>query len=200
MNSREGVATPGLVGAGPAIGFAESWPLAIGLFLLAFLVALVVGFVLFQKRPREESPAEEMPVVPQDRVREAPADVERETREVKTVSPAVVQEPTPVPALASEDRVARLQAAFESGRLSREAYEENLRRLGVEPVGAAPSPIPIRADVEAMDEAIAKPAPAPPPARPEERIQRLHRMYREGRLTRDLYERNVRALGGEPVP
>jgi hypothetical protein len=113
--------------------------------------------------------------------------------------PEPAAEPTPVPAAPPpraeptvEEKVARLRAAYEAGRLPRSAYEGNLRRLGVEP-----EPIEERAPEE-LPPVLA--APVPPTPSPEEKAAKLHEAYKAGRLTRALYERNLRALGVVPVP
>ena len=106
--------------------------------------------------------------------------IEPEHEEVTTMLPK------PKPADSAQDKAAKLRAAFEAGKIPRELYERNLRALGVEP---EPAPV-------------AAPAPAPvvAPLPPDYRIERLHIAFRSGRMPRELYERNVRALGGEPMP
>jgi len=100
--------------------------------------------------------------------------------------PAAVPAPEELPAPPSvEDTVAKLRAAYEAGRIPRAAYESNLRKLGIGPEPEEP-PTPS--------------APAPAISPPEERVARLHEAYRAGRVPRALYVRNVMALGGTPVP
>ena len=176
MGSRQVVVASGLVGAGPAVGFAQSWPLSIGLFLASFVVALVIGLIVFARRPGGGRPAE-VPQVREELSKKEPREEPEEVQEAAPVVPVVAREPAAAPAV--EDRVARLQAALESGRLSREAYEANLRKLGREPEPAAAAP----------------PMPAPGEAQTvDERIARLRAAYEAGRLPREAYQENLRRI------
>jgi len=104
-------------------------------------------------------------------------------------APAPPPEPAPPPAVTSEERLAKLRAAFAAGRISRESYVANAKALGY--------------DVRALGLEMAVEAPVPPPPRtlsPQERIGRMHVAYRAGKMPRETYVKNVTALGGTPLP
>ena len=172
-----------LIGFAGASVLAVSWPVAIGLFVVGFVVAFVAVAVLMGRRapaPSGLAAEPEVPVVPEGRAREAMAHtLEKEMAEA---------EPVPVEP-APDERVTRLRQAFESGRITEAAYEANLARLGVAAPVAAPPP-----KVE---------TPARPPEDADARqkkVERLRTMVQEGRITRTVYEENLRKLGVEPEP
>jgi hypothetical protein len=95
-------------------------------------------------------------------------------------------------------RAEKTREAYESGRISRETYERNVTALGmVEAVNPPPPPV----EEEAVSEPatvpegpIANPPPPESEALPEgfeERVSLITRAYAEGRVTRDIYERNL---------
>ncbi len=99
--------------------------------------------------------------------------------------------------------LAGLGIAFLFGRMSHEetptpdptAMEDTGPEPGAAAVAETPAPPPVLPPVE-------RPAEPPAPAAPtiEERAAKIEAAYVEGRITREVYERNVRALGREPTP
>ncbi len=168
----------------------------LALFAVGFVGAFLVTTFAFSRRDRSRALAAEpeLAIVPEGREREALA--ETLEREMET-APPIAETPAEVPALVAavavaqspEDRAAKLHAAYESGRISREAYESNLAKLGLSPAPAAAAP----------------PAPAPPPALPllawemrAKKVERLRTAFAERRIARPVYEENLRKLGVDP--
>jgi len=180
----------GIVGTSVSPAFASPWPLAAALFVLAFGVAFVIAYVYGQRMRASATAAEpELPILGEAREREALA--EELEREMEAAEP-LAEEPAPeamfptAPAAAPvpEDRAARLRAAYQAGRISKEAYEANLARLG-------PA-------VEAIPFSAPEPAPEAAPAPPSDvaaKVARLTSALEAGRLSRDAYEANLRKLG-----
>jgi hypothetical protein len=138
------------------------------------------------------------PVPPSELAPEPPGHVTRafeaafeESRKDATAAEVAKPEP-PSP----DARAARVREAFDAGRISRETYETNLRALGeLEAVNPPPPP--------PEDEPIAEAEPVPdapvanPPASPglppgfEERVAVLARLLSEGKMSKEIYERNL---------
>jgi hypothetical protein len=95
-------------------------------------------------------------------------------------------------------RAAKIREAYEAGRISREMYERNLDALGMSDA-VNPPPPPSLAEPEAEPEAVpdapvANPlptAPSPLGADVEARIARITQAYKEGKVTKEIYERNL---------
>jgi len=117
------------------------------------------------------------PVVPQGRAIEEVPPI--------PVTPAPAGAPV---AAAEEDKAVRLRRAFETGRLSREAYEANLRKLGLAVSIDRPRE-------EAPPIEVATAPVNPPIASPEDKAARLRKAFESGRLSREAYEANLRKLG-----
>ncbi len=237
------VVTPGSALATLAV---EPLTLGLVLFVVGFLVAFLASTVVLDRRsPRSPAAAPELPVVLEGRERQALAvNLEREMEEAEPMVERAPEElpdesngnEMAVPSSGDAEKVAKLRAAYASGRVTRAAYEANLVRLGRDPdfepevIVVTPPPTPpttpderlakLRAalaagritrdvyerNVRALERAGALGAEVktdvvlpPPMASGEDRVERLHRAYREGRLPRELYEKNIRALGGEPM-
>ncbi|HEV8594960.1 MAG TPA: hypothetical protein VGR51_05470 [Thermoplasmata archaeon] len=211
---------------------AFSWPVAAALFVLGFGIAFVAITFLFSGRRVAPAPKEpagnpaEMPVVAEGLERE---DLAEEFERIVDESPPMPEE-APVATPAPEDRADRLKKALAAGRISREAYEENLRKLGL---AAEPVSAPTADDSEAERQrkiarlratyekgrigravyeenlralGVQPEPPSPPPTpvpsgpTPEEKAAKLRDAYGAGRIPRSLYEKNVRSLGLEPEP
>lgn len=135
-------------------------------------------------------------------------------------------EPRAPPEAPPDDRIEKVHDAYRAGRLSRELYERNIQSLGAEPLPvtegpaanpSSPTPEAVRVTkafeaafeesraaerVQAPDVAAVGGAYAPPPAVPstEAKAAKVREAYEAGRISREMYETNLRALGlTEPV-
>jgi len=122
-------------------------------------------------------------------------------------SPEITASPaSPVP---PQVRLRQLKAALAEGRITREAYEENVRALrvvAVRPVLPAP-PLPPEPEPEPepapVPDVSAVNPPPPPPEEPdvpsfEERIALMRSMFADGKISRRVYEVNL-ARAYEPL-
>lgn len=111
---------------------------------------------------------------------------------LESVGGAVATPPSP------EVRAAKIREAYEAGRISRETYERNRGALGMSEA-VNPPPPPSLAEPEPGPEAVpdapvANPlptVPSPVGADVEARIARIRRAYAEGKVTKEIYERNL---------
>jgi hypothetical protein len=159
---------------------------------VAAILAVLAGLgaaMLFGRGGGPEEGEEEAPEEEAAGEEETPAKEEAGGVEVAPAGEEPVVAPPGVPP-AVEDRAGRIEAAYREGRISREAYERNLRALGREPPPEAPAhPSP--------------PAPVASAAAPsaDEKAARLRQAFDQGKITREMYGRNLlRALGLEEDP
>ncbi|HLE45632.1 MAG TPA: S8 family serine peptidase [Thermoplasmata archaeon] len=118
----------------------------------------------------------------------APEEMMEEEAAPEEPSPAIEEAPPAVVAPAgpsAEERVARTEDAYRSGRITREVYERNLRAMGREP------------EPETAPEAEV-PAPVAIPT-PGERAERLRVAFEQGKITRAAYEANLAKMGLAPA-
>ncbi len=171
-------------------------------------------------KPPELAP-EELPPVEKVEI-EAPQPVQEEA--VKPIAEPVVEKPpeeirapveevietAPAKPASTEEKVARLKAAYEDGRIPKEVYVGNLRALGVavppeleEPpaeVVTTPEVQPeIVVDVPpVVEEAKEKPPEESHPAETtglDEKTAKLKAAYDAGQIPKEVYVENLKALG-----
>ncbi len=159
--------------------------IVIGLGVLVALIAFLLGrnylFAQEEGAVEEEAleaPSEEQAAPATPTGAEAPLEPEEIPEEEKDVAEgdefARIEQAPPgrePPAAPEDPRVAKLREAYASGRISREAYEANLQRLG----GAVPAEEP-----------------------EDPRLVKLREAFRSGKISREAYEANLRRLGKQP--
>src|SRR2546427_1708208 len=151
------------------------------------------------REPPPEAPVEPTPA-PQPTVEERATKlrtaleegrISREAYESNLAKLGLAPEPPAVPSVDEQSR--KLEAALRAGRISEDAYRANLARLGLSaPAGpAARSPEP-------------ESVPAEPPAIVEPPVQEKNAMlesaFREGRISREMYEANLAKLRRPAIP
>ncbi len=137
--------------------------------------------------PEEEAPAEEEEIPPEEEEEEPPEEDQRPPEEEEAIAPE--EEEIPEEAVpAEEDPLARLEAAFAAGRISREVYEQNRARL----TGAPP------AEEEAAEEELEEPPEeVEEPLATEDQVTRLQRAFEAGRISEAVYRENLARIGVE---
>jgi len=171
-------------------------------------------------KPAELAP-EELPPVEKAEI-EAPQPVQEEA--VKPTAEPVMEKPpeeirAPVEEVievalakptAAEEKAARLKAAYEAGRIPKEVYVGNLKARGIavppeleEPPPEVETPPEVQPEIAvevspAVEEAKEKPPEEVPPAETtglDDKAARLKAAFEAGRIPREVYVENLKALG-----
>ena len=151
------------------------------------------------REPPPEAPIEPTPA-PQPTVEERATKlrtaleegrISREAYESNLAKLGLAPEPPAVPSVDEQSR--KLEDALRAGRISEDAYRANLARLGLSaPAGpAAPPPEPESVPTE-------PPVIIAPPV--QDKNAMLENAFREGRISREMYEANLAKLRRPAIP
>lgn len=193
-----------------AIGF------MIILVVIVVIVVLVLLWVIGGRRGKEEGEveAEEVPPTEEEVEEEEALREEKEVEEAERIEEELIAPPVEPPAKPMEEehpekaaeptptlvefRVTRAKRALDAGNISRSVYEQNLSSMGLTVADADRILGQVRRREEGEAAKAASLSPPQPPAQtvgPEVKAARLKAAYGAGRISREVYEDNLRTLG-----